>query len=98
MLIQGSLLIFPVQHESENDDYLASVAFPQYQGAPVGDMIADPLDCIFGYPESIQEIKQSDNTVVPSRRRLRAYKRRLRRHQAHHESTDSNPKLNKNCG
>ncbi|XP_074577336.1 uncharacterized protein LOC141833739 isoform X2 [Curcuma longa] len=62
----------------------------RYQGAPVGDMIVDPLDCIFGYPESIKEIKQSDDTVVPSRRRLRAYKRRLHRHQVHHESTDSN--------
>ncbi|XP_042451668.1 uncharacterized protein LOC122036427 isoform X3 [Zingiber officinale] len=62
----------------------------RYQGAPVGDMIVDPLDFIFGYPESNKEIKQSDNTVVPSKRRLRAYKRWLRRHQAHHESTDSN--------
>lgn len=45
-------------------------------------MIADPLDCIFGYPESNKEITHSNYIGAHPRRRLRAHKRAHRHHQA----------------
>ncbi|XP_072977691.1 uncharacterized protein [Typha angustifolia] len=52
--------------------------------APVGDMVADPLDCIFGLPESSKEINQSNHTGTVPKRRLRANKRAHQRHRGRH--------------
>uniref|UniRef100_A0A1D1YM57 Uncharacterized protein n=2 Tax=Anthurium amnicola TaxID=1678845 RepID=A0A1D1YM57_9ARAE len=54
----------------------------------LGDLISDPLDCIFGYPEEGGETLHSDKAVV-SRRALRAYKRQQRRHHARHHKNSA---------
>ncbi|CAA6653801.1 unnamed protein product [Spirodela intermedia] len=48
----------------------------------LGDLIADPLDYILGYPED--EALQSDAPVI-SRRQTQAQKRRQRRHPIRHD-------------
>ncbi|KAH7666228.1 hypothetical protein IHE45_13G087500 [Dioscorea alata] len=50
------------------------------------DMIADPLDCIFGDLESGKEISHSNNVSKRSRRRLRGHKRAHRHYHHHHEA------------
>ncbi|XP_008804949.2 uncharacterized protein LOC103718080 [Phoenix dactylifera] len=56
---------------------------PRYSTRSLGgDMLADPLDCIFGYPESNVEITHSDEMGTYPRRRLRSLKRAHRRHRA----------------
>lgn len=66
-------------------------SFSQFQSSIVDGTITDPLECLFGEPESIKEINQSDNIGIPPRRRSRAQRKASRgRHQAHQsESADS---------
>uniref|UniRef100_A0A6V7QSR1 Uncharacterized protein n=1 Tax=Ananas comosus var. bracteatus TaxID=296719 RepID=A0A6V7QSR1_ANACO len=52
----------------------------QINRSAVGDMIADPLECIFGYPESGMEANQDDNKGTLHKRQLRARKRAHRRY------------------
>ncbi|KAH7665937.1 hypothetical protein IHE45_13G065900 [Dioscorea alata] len=50
------------------------------------DMIADPLDCIFGDLESGKEISHSNNASKRSRRRQRGHKRAHRHYHHHREA------------
>lgn len=53
------------------------------------DLIADPLDCIFGNAGSSDEIHQTENVSVLPRRRIRSHKRSHRRHRARHSEDNS---------
>ncbi|CAA3009590.1 uncharacterized protein LOC111403088 isoform X1 [Olea europaea var. sylvestris] len=49
-----------------------------------GDVMANPFDCIFGLPASIEEIPHPDTSSTLSRRQRRIQKRSHRRHRKHH--------------
>ncbi|XP_007034783.2 PREDICTED: uncharacterized protein LOC18603006 isoform X1 [Theobroma cacao] len=49
------------------------------------DLMADPLDCVFGYTETAEEIHHSSTSNVPSRAQSHAHKRAHRRHRLRHQ-------------
>ncbi|KAJ0981682.1 hypothetical protein J5N97_009937 [Dioscorea zingiberensis] len=62
----------------------------QLMGSQGSEMIADPLDCIFGDLECSSEISHSDNVGKRSRRRrLHGHKRAHRHHNHHHQTSQT---------
>ncbi|XWS13513.1 hypothetical protein CRYUN_Cryun36dG0043600 [Craigia yunnanensis] len=49
------------------------------------DLMADPLDCVFGYTATSEEIHHSTPSSMPSRAQSRAHKRAHRRRQLRHQ-------------
>ncbi|XP_010917756.1 uncharacterized protein [Elaeis guineensis] len=47
-----------------------------------GDMTADPLDCVFGYPDSDMEFAHSDDMRTHPRRQMRSHRRAHRHRRA----------------
>eukprot|EP00268_Persea_americana_P024727 TRINITY_DN24154_c0_g1_i2.p1 TRINITY_DN24154_c0_g1~~TRINITY_DN24154_c0_g1_i2.p1 ORF type:complete len:240 (-),score=43.81 TRINITY_DN24154_c0_g1_i2:365-1084(-) len=61
----------------------------QFTMSPAEDLIADPLDCIFGNAGSSDEIHHAENVSVLPRRHSRSHKRAHRRHRAAHSEDAS---------
>lgn len=59
------------------------------------DLMADPLDCVFGYTATSEEIHHSTPSSMSSRAQSRAHRRANRRRRLHHQEASSSSHDNK---
>ncbi|KAH1091444.1 hypothetical protein J1N35_018701 [Gossypium stocksii] len=59
------------------------------------DLMADPLDCVFGYTVTSEEIHHSTPSSMSSRAKSRAHRRANRRRRWHHQEASSSSHDNK---
>ncbi|KAF8392371.1 hypothetical protein HHK36_022713 [Tetracentron sinense] len=76
-------------HNGETCSEKTDLEPKQFSMNPGVDVIADPLECVFGYLGTGEEIHHPDTTGVLPRRRIHGHKRAHRRHRTPHQEVPS---------